>query len=265
MLNTNEPYTPKTIARRGRRAWTPSRCRIWVGGIVARYLRRPAAAGGPERVLATLRPLTVVRERWLLASQTLFPRIHFAIQPLLRRLQQAPAMVAAGARADLRVERTFMTLHDGAPVPRSICPSAPVRASRPDPASHGVASERALRPLALVLQRLREPERLTAVALRAQALGARRAIARDVAERWRRAEHVSASAPVRVLAARDMSPATASAVQGSAAAPVAGGRGSDRRGVAVPQQAAPNIAALADRVMQHIDDRLHAWQERTGF
>jgi hypothetical protein len=31
------------------------------------------------------------------------------------------------------------------------------------------------------------------------------------------------------------------------------------------QQAQVNVAALADRVMQQIDDRLHAWHERTGF
>ena len=31
------------------------------------------------------------------------------------------------------------------------------------------------------------------------------------------------------------------------------------------QPAHVNVAALADRVMQQIDDRLHAWRERTGF
>ncbi|HEX9671574.1 MAG TPA: hypothetical protein VGC93_19050, partial [Thermoanaerobaculia bacterium] len=75
-----------TAARRrggGRRPL--SGWRLWAAALRGRYRLRPSGPAGPERVLARPRAAAhFLRERWLLATRTLLPQIHLAIQPLLR-------------------------------------------------------------------------------------------------------------------------------------------------------------------------------------
>jgi len=129
--------------------------------------------------------------------------------------------------------------------------------------------------LQLVFQRLREPERAlgatsaASTARREEGLAARRAIARRLAEKSRRVEQVPAAPPARVVARREAPTVSASLDPSAAPRGTWETRAAQARwnGPASGPPVAPpavNVAAIADRVMQQIDDRLHAWRERTG-
>lgn len=256
--------------------------RAWVETLLGRYLRRTARPGGPERVLA--RPLSFVRERWLFASRTLLPQIRLAIQPVLRpRLWQAgPVLATPRQDADLRIERTLVerTL-GGRPLPEAAFTPAPaVLARLRAPASAGAVPPAALAvagppagrpPLQLVFQRLREPQRAlgaASAARREEGLAARPALSRRLAEKSRRVEQAPAAVPARVVARRE-APAASTSPEPPAAAWASRTAQARWHGPASGPSAAPqpavNVAVLADQVMRQIDDRLHAWQERTGF
>jgi len=269
----------RTIAWRPAARRTRARAlgsRDWAHAILERYLRRFARAAGGDRVFA--RPLTMVRDRWFVTARHLFPSIHLAIRPLLRpRLWQvhttlatssartaprlaesAPGERAPSARAFTRTDRVLARVPlNGEPLPRE--------------------ARRARRsPLAAVFQRLRDPEHAIGLTpARARALIERPDLVHTFTDRSRRLEHSSSEAPVRVVARRadavdgpsrhgrsaaDSHDARSWAAAGGDA-PVNG----SRRRQTVPPEPPVNIAALADRVMQQIDDRLHAWHERTGF
>jgi len=267
--------------RRRRRAARPAApWRAWVEALLARYLRRPARPGGAERVLARPpRPLSRVRERWLLASRTLLPQLHLAIQPVLRpRLRQVRPVLAAPRRSpDIRSERTLRerTLAGRPFSEAAVAPARTVLALRELIAAGPMTSAMRL-PLQLVFQRLREPARaLGAVtaARREAALAAGPALARRLSEKSRRVEQAPAGAPSQVMARREASPAAASAIPGPPAAPwdLREARAAQARwsgpvsGLPAVSPPAVNVAALADQVMQQIDGRLHAWRERTGL
>jgi hypothetical protein len=259
------------------------RLRAWVRAILARYLRRFARAAGPERVF--VRPLSVVRERWWLAARTCFPTIHLAIKPLLRpRLWWThPTLALSAPRADVRGERdtTSQATEDRSRSTLVFTRVPAVVAQLRERASADTEARALLPPLALVFQRLRDPEHAIGAAVSArQQASERPVLAHRFAERSRRVERSPAGAPTRVIARpvadaperqharRHDTPApidgTESAlpwVTRAASVPPNGSRHS----ATAPPQPPVNIAAIADRVMQQIDDRLHAWHERTGF
>jgi hypothetical protein len=253
-----------------------------VRAILSRYLRRFARAAGPERVF--VRPLSAVRERWWLASRTFFPKIHLAIQPLLQpRLWWTHTPLAISAsRTDVRDKREAMSQATGdrwrstlvfARVPEAV---AQVR----ERASADTAAPALATPLALVYLRLRDPAQAfgATVSSRQQTFTERPVLARRFAERSRRVERRRADAPARVIA-RPVADAPEHARHHDAPAPIvgtesalpwmthvaSGTRNGSRHSATAPPQPQVNIAAIADRVMQQIDDRLHAWHERTGF
>jgi hypothetical protein len=255
-----------------------------VRAILARYLRRFARAGGPEPVF--VRPLSAVRERWWLASRTFFPKIHLAIQPLLRpRLWWTHTALAISApRTDVRDTREAMSQAAGDRWPSTLVfarvPEAVAQLR--ERASAETAARALPPPLALVYQRLRDPEQAfgATVSSRQQRFTERPVLARRFAERSRRVERAHADAPARVIA-RPVADAperqharhqdTSAPIVGTESAPpwmthVASGTRNGSRHIATASPQPPvNIAAIADRVMQQIDDRLHAWHERTGF
>jgi hypothetical protein len=248
-----------------------------VSSILDRYVRRATRARGAERVLA--RRLSFVRERWLFAARTVLPRIHLAIQPVLRpRLWQARPTLAFNALSDIRAQRgNDRSTPDHGPHTRAPAALAPLSVS-------SETASRALRPpLGLVFQRLRDPERAIGAksgAQREAALAARASVARRGAARSRRVERAPADAPARVVArapadgsarssARHETPrsiVSTAEPSGAWATRTPDGHWHDSRaGISAAPQPNVNIAAITDRVMQQIDDRLHAWQERTGF
>jgi hypothetical protein len=250
-----------------------SRWRAWVNAVLSRYVRRPHGAPGPERVLA--KAPNFVRERWIVAARTLLPQIHLSIHPVLRHSFWHARTVFASrsglANADVRPDRSARRRIDPhEPVRPGILPADHVF-GRPFAAiAAGLPSRPAAAPLRLVFQRLREPEGATVAwtARRAQGAHPMAPMARRVAEQLRRVEQISAAAPARVIARRD-APAS---VRRTDAGASRGGRDavaewSDSRSTmpALAPQPAVAVAALADRVMQQIDDRLRAWHERTGF
>ena len=260
------------------------RSRTWVEDLLGRYLlRRAARPGGPARVLA--RPLSAVRERWLLASRTLLPQIRLAIHPLLRatRWQRGTVRETYRERMEVRHERTTLErlLAGGRLAPSALAPAAMVLAAQGEAASTAApppglatlaraAAPAALPPLQLVLQRLREPERAlgtTPAARREHVTTVRPQLAQRLAEKARRVEPAHVPAAPRQLARR-ASPAASESGDPSAA--LRGTRAAPRRWSdpvsAFPAAPAPAISVetVADRVMQQIDHRLLAWRERTG-
>jgi hypothetical protein len=252
-----------------------------VRAILARYLRRFARGAGPERVFA--RPLSAVRERWWLASRTFFPKIHLAIQPLLRpRLWWTHTTLAISApRTDVRDKPEAMNQATGDRVRSTLVfarlPAAVAQLR--ERASADTAARTLRPPLALVYQRLRDPEQAIGAAVSARQQTERPVLARRFAERSRRVERARVDAPARVIArpVADV-PEHQHARRHDTLAPIAGtesalpwmthvasGTNGSRHSATAPPQPPVNIAAIADRVMQQIDDRLHAWHERTGF
>jgi hypothetical protein len=281
MTDSSGTVTLRTVSWRPTRRTTarmmPS-WRAWVSSILDRYVRRAARAGGADRVLA--RPLTFVRERWLFASRTFLPQIHLAIQPVLRpRLWQARQVRASSASSDIRAKRA----NAGSALDRGPHTLAQAALATPHPGSPETASRALPSPFELVFQRLRDPERAigaTSGAKREEGLAARTVIARRFSAKSRRVEQAPADAPARVIARtpadgparsnarHEAPPSIVSAAEPPAAwatrTPDGRWHGS-RAGIPTAPQPNVNIAAIADRVMQQIDDRLHAWQERTGF
>lgn len=272
----------------GRSAPAASRWRSWAQDLLGRHGRRPAHPGGPERVLARP-PLAgvsrLVRERWVLASRTLQPQIHLAIQPVLRPrsgpglrsvLAAAPPVrAAAGAPAVAARGETFFapvrTVLGRAPEPAA----AAGLATRSAPPSAALGTSRVSRamaaPLQLVFQRLREPGEVQVVSgARAGALAELPETARRLARKARREELPLPGPPARVLAASQAPAGRPGRGEQSAApwdsAPPA--RTASWPGPGVPAFPAPpppvSVEVLTDQVMRQIDHRLHAWRERTG-
>jgi hypothetical protein len=294
MTDTSRKGKLKTAAARWRsrrRAARPApRWRAWVEALLARYLRRPARPGSPGRVLARPpRPLSLVRERWLLAARTLLPQIHLAVQPLLRVWQTRPVVTPHHRGAGRRAELASLPGAGFTPALALLARRARLREPVPaGPAPSGVAPRAgaapppARPPLQLVYQRLREPERVlgaVAAARREAGWAARPELVRRLAERSRRREQAPAAAPARmpdrVMARRLPAAAPAPASPSPPAAPWDSRDSKQWRamqarfsGPASGLPAAPppvvNVAALADQVMQQIDGRLNAWRERTG-
>lgn len=274
-------------AKAVRKTAAASRWRSWARDLASRHGRRQAHPGGPERVLARP-PLAgvsrLVRERWVLASRTLQPHIHLAIQPVLRprsgpglrsvlaaappvrAAAGAPAVAAQGETVFAPVRTVFGRAPEPAaalmPATRSAPPGAvsgPSRVSRP-----------ATAPLQLVFQRLREPGEVPAVSgTRAGALPDLPETARRLARKARREELPLPGQPTRVLAAPQSPEGQPGRERGATPwEPVPATRTTSWPGPGVPAFPAPppavSVEVLTDQVMRQIDHRLHAWRERTG-
>lgn len=257
------------------RRWVPRpRWRAWAAALLDRHRRRTARPGGPGRIFLRPphRPGTAFRERTILASRTLLvsrallPRIHLAVQPVLReRFWRDRTLLAASSARTLEV-RAEKTLEIRKSAPRSVerilaRPVAATAAPRPAPTP----------PLQLVFQRLRAPELALGAASRPLAR-TEPGLARRAAAKVRRMEQQpSGMVPARVMARRDAPAANASSASFAAprgSGPVQGFWNGPAPGMpAAPQPAMPaiNVEDLTDRVVRQIDHRLHAWRERTGF
>jgi hypothetical protein len=235
-------------ARRRGKARESARWSAWAAALLDRHRRLGARTHGLATVLAKPRAAgRILRERWLLSSRTLLPRIHLSIQPLLRlsSLRQTGCASPAPAQTFVSVSTAF---------------------SRTAPAAA---------PLALVLQRLREPGRAMATRTGRRApegAPARPALARHLASKVRREERAAHAATVRVVARTNAlteqsgrEPATPWGSE-PAAPPRAADpwRGTQASTPAPVQAPAVNVEALTERVMQQIDRRLHSWRERRG-
>lgn len=250
-----------------------SRWRNWARDLAGRHGRRPAHPGGAERVLARP-PLAgasrLVRERWVLASRTLQPQIHLAIQPVLRPrsgpglrsvLAAAPPVRTAAPPAIVPGETLF------APV-RTVFGRAPEPSGEVRETSSRV-SRTVAAPLQLVFQRLREPGEIQGVSgTRAGALPDLPETARRLARKTRREELPLPGPPARILAAPQAAPErheqSRAPWDSTPAARTASWPGSAVPAFQVPPPAV-DVGALTDQVMRQIDHRLHAWRERTGF
>ena len=237
-----------------------ARWRAWAAALLSRRRRVAARIAGHSAVLAKPRAaVRTLRERWLLSSQSLRPQINLSIQPMLRfDFRPAPPTTRMFFHG---TDRHTDTITDRSTDRRF------------------VERFHSLAPLALVMQRLREPERglaLPSVHRDPEGPAARPEIARQLAGRVRRMERPVPAPAVRTVArdgapaARNVSesaapwdpepPATASAVR---AFPDRW-HGTPAAGAAPAPPPAVNVEAVADRVMQQIDRRLHAWRERRG-
>lgn len=243
----------------------------WAASLSKRRRRLTARTAGLSAVLA--RPQAAgrtVRERWTFSARTLRPRIHLAIQPLLRFDLRPVAVTTSQVfhqHPSLSAPQIlhWMTRHESA--------------ERRSIESHGL-NERFRQtdvatvhtPLSLVLQRLREPERVLATQKETILPGAAAhpEVARHLADKVRRTEKLvepaarvlreEASEPKkdRALTATGRESVVPDSWRGmpSAAFPVSF--------PAMPMAPAVNVEALTETVMHQIDQRLHAWRERRG-
>ena len=257
-----------------------SRWRDWAAALLSRRRRLASRRAGLGSILAKPRTAgRTLRELRLLSSRNLgLQKINLAIQPLLR-FELRPASPLLARSTHRIVERI---------VERRWASATVVERLRSLETAGGTAilPAAAKAPLALVLQRLREPGRGLATvpaprnpeAPEARPAPARQQAARLaalLAEKSRRQERLAPAAPVRVVA----KPAAAAERDGSFPAAPWGPEPFTpalAHAAADPWRAAPHtitvpsppppvdVEAVADRVMQQIDRRLHAWRERRG-
>lgn len=252
----------------------------WAASLSKRRRRLTDRTAGLSAVLA--RPQAAgrtVRERWMFSTRTLRPRIHLAIQPLLR-FDLRPMMpgletshVLSPAAAATQVLH-WITRHESTERRSFEARSLIERLRQSDSSTVRVLETRSERttPLSLVLQRLREPER----ALTAQrdpllpGTAARPEIARHLADKVRRTERLGEST-VRVLREEASEPrkdrALAATHRESAVPDSWRDMPSSSFPTSVPgmpMAPAVDVEALTETVMHQIDQRLHAWRERRG-
>jgi len=282
MTETNRKTGWKAPGRWAARRWRAPRWRAWVEALLGRLLRRAVRPGGPERLLARppSRPMAVLRERWLVAARTLFPQIHLAIQPVLRQIHQGRVLPPAGLTPPA-------PLSHRPPVPWERGELAGEGRLRPSPggrggdgrggggeAGRGKPAPAAVAPLALVFQRLRAAEGAPGGTPRAWGERPVRTLHRAARSRT---EQAPAALPPRVLARREAPGVPAASAAFAQPQAAYGPRDAQVRWNGAPSgfpAAAPsplqslqpaNVEAITDHVMRKIDDRLHAWRERTGF
>ncbi|HEY8550343.1 MAG TPA: hypothetical protein VIL35_10335 [Vicinamibacterales bacterium] len=245
----------------------------WARALRDRYRTRHGRGAHAERVFA--RPLTTVRERWLLATHSFLPQIHLAIQPLLRQAVWHTSTVLAngGDTASGHASRpdpVSRITTARAPRLRSIEGLAAASSPAAGPSPTARRRQQTAAPLQLVFQRLRAPEEALGAPMppwTGTGMAARPVLARTLAARSRRVDQRLADRAERVLARRAAPTTSEQAIEPVPAWPAREAR--FRQGLARPQvpaaaEPALNINVLADRVMQQIDSRLHAWQERTA-
>lgn len=229
-----------------------------------------------------------LHQQWLLASTQYFPRIHLAVQSILRhtvwrdltqpselRVITSPAQGKA-----ISTERfNYLTFHERRFFPPTEISNATrilsgdrrkLAAARGARSSSGfIHGSTVHRPLQLVFQRLRQIDELT-VCHRRDSL-VRETLqtqAREVMRRTQRFEHriaetvVLTTRKVFPLAAQEAVSAAASAAQVAVSVPAASGMPA----TPWPPSPAPavNIEQLADQVVRQIDRRIIAARERMG-
>lgn len=262
------------MRRRKETRGAASRWTAWARALAGRHGRRGERVDGLALELARPRALAkTVRQRWIVSSRLVEPRISLAIHPVLRASFWRGGVVekVLESTRTTRTERTYTDEHFRA--------TERLRESR----EHGIERlrevERVLsaRPaLQTVFARLREPGRLLDGRLvREERLAEAPALARSLAARVRREEKpLPGGTPARVLRESSVSspeerraPSSARGAEpgetpprplpgwGSPAAPGA---------FAVPTAPPINVEALTDQVMRQIDRRVGAWRERTG-
>lgn len=222
-----------------------------------------------------------MRERWTFSTRTLRPRVHLAIQPLLR-FDLRPVMPG------IKTSQVFHH-HLSAPSPERFEPSPAAAATQilHGMTRHESAERRSLEsrslierfrqvnsstvrivepapprttPLSLVLQRLREPGGSTE----------RPAIARYLADKVRRTEKlVEPAARILREEASELRKSRALTETRSESTVPDSWRGMPSASFPTPVTGMPmapavNVEALTETVMHQIDQRLHAWRERRG-
>jgi hypothetical protein len=264
----------------------------WAASLSSRHRRLIARAAGLSAVLVKPRSAgRAVRELWTVSMRRLLPQIHLAIQPLLRfdlRRSAAASPVLhqsfftqtssrfdlspAAAAPQILHQMTRMTHYAAAERRSSETQRIVERFRQTDSSTVHVfepAPERAA-PLSLVLQRLREPERVLAARRNrpvASVAGttARPAAALHLADKVRRAER-PVEPVARVLRQEALEPRSDRALSAAAHERIPDSWRGMPAGVPIAAPAVPslNVEALTETVMHQIDQRLHAWRERRG-
>lgn len=229
-----------------------------------------------------------LHQQWLLASTQYFPRIHLAIQPILRHtgsrdLTQPSELrvitLPAQGKAISTARFNYLTVQERRFLPSTAISNTAgivsadrrkLAAARDARSSGGFIDGNTVhRPLQLVFQRLRQTDDLT-VCHRRDSL-VRKSLetqAREVMRRTQRFEHriaetvVLTTRKVLPLTAQEAVAPAARAAQMAVSVPA----GSAMPATPWPPSAAPalNIEQLADQVVRHIDRRIIAARERMG-
>jgi hypothetical protein len=266
------------MKRRPQTAARGSRWSAWAGALGRRHRRRDERVEGLAFELARPRALArAVQHRWIVSSRLVQPRIHLAIQPVLRgafwereslslreveRTERTEK--TAGAERTFKTERIVKTARTQGEPGERFREIERTFSARPSPRAA----------LQRIFERLREPGR--ALGRPVERAAEAPALARSLAARGRREERpLPGGPPARVLrespasapgerrapsSARGADPREPWATQ----APGWGNLGVEMKGFAMPAPAPIDVAALTDQVMRQIDRRVGAWRERTG-
>lgn len=229
-----------------------------------------------------------LHQQWVLASTRYFPRIHLAIQPILRHtvwrdLTQPSELRVITSPAQGKAISTqrfnYLTVHERRFLPPTAVSNATgilsgdsrkLAAARGARSSSGfIHGSTVYRPLQLVFQRLRRTDELEVCHRRNSLIRETlQTQAREVMRRTQRFEHRIAETvalttrKVLPLAAQEAVSAAARAAQMAVSVPA----GSGMPATPWPQSPAPavNIEQLADQVVRQIDRRIIAARERMG-
>lgn len=274
-----------------RGAVRPRRWAAWAHALLSR-LGRTATDHRPSD-LVLVRPVPLVHrlhQQWILACRQVMPRIHLAIQPLLRSTVLRDHARMEYSIIDRSIERhsvlhrhdKFLTNHDRrmlapVPAPRRIqVPNSDAQEQEPEGKTLGLGRFPDLvgwqSPVQLVYQRLRHADTLRISHRRNSTLYQDvEHQTREIRQRIRRVEQhfVERSSLVFRQQIPQLAVMHANADQTmvypapTSVTPAAYGlqAGSWTSGVAPTP---PNIEHLADQVMRQLDRRMTAWRERTG-
>lgn len=234
-------------------------------------------------------PLNQRHQQWLLASTRYFPRIHLAIQPILRHtvwrdLTQPSELRVITSPAQGKVISTqrfnYLTVHERRLLPPTAISNTAgivrgdrrkLAAARDARRSGGFIDGNSMHPpLQLVFQRLRKTDELEVCHRRNSLVRKSPATqAREVMRRTQRFEHRIAETVALTtrkllpLAAQEAVSPAARAAQMTMSGP-AGSGGTPADPWPPGQAPAVNIEQLADQVVRQIDRRIIAARERMG-
>lgn len=268
-----------------------SRWSAWARALLRRH-GRIAQSYRLQEMALLVRPAPLIQrlhQQWLLASTQYFPRIHLAVQPILRHAvwrdltqpSELRVIISPVQGKAISTQRfNYLTVHERRFLPPTAVSNATgilsgdrrkLAAARDARSSSGFIHGSAVyRPLQLVFQRLRRTDELEVCHRRNSLIrGTLQTQAREVMRRTQRFEHRIAETvalttrKVLPLAAQEAMSAAARAAQMTMSGP-AGSGGTPADPWPPGQAPAVNIEQLADQVVRQIDRRIIAARERMG-
>jgi hypothetical protein len=249
----------------------PSRWTAWAEHLTERLARTGAYFQHPGMVLA--RPLVEVRraaDRWVLRASYFQPKIHLAIQPLLRETlvvwaassgsQDAaartagPRAVVAAAGRPLPVAQPLALVFARAAAGRTI-------GSRAAPGARPMDGALAVFPMERILRRGSMPNAAEEAGPASRMILMNRILGRT--ERREQTDAPSTRTLQKASRPADATPTRPALLPELAEAAIAQAKraGWPQGPAAIPPV---NVDALAEQVLQRIDRRVTAWRERSG-